>query len=190
MKREIDFKNGLLVSCNRSFKLSDLSTWPSLIIRSGTRSNWSHTALMIKLYGMVFVIDSDFGRGRNGVGITPWNEWIKTKKDIHIFDPNIPGQNGSDLVRRMLSVTGIANYDLKGLAAEAHKVLKGRFPESHNGDGADKAFYCSEYAGWALYVQEYWKYSPERLFSKRHQIWKNGQDVFLGRGDEVEWVRV
>lgn len=190
MKRQVDFKNGLLVSCNRRFNFSDLSTWPSLIIRGGTRSNWSHTALMIKLYGMVFVIDSDFGRGRNGVGITPWNEWVKTKKDIQIFDPNIVPQNGSNLVRRMLSVVGVARYDLKGLAAEARKVLKGSFPKSHNGNGADKQFYCSEYAAWALYVPEYWKYSPERLHSKRFNLWPNGQDVFLGNGENVEWVKV
>jgi hypothetical protein len=69
--------SGLILSCNKKFNWKDIKTYISLLIRLGNQSKWSHTARTIVLCDMLFVIDSDFGLGRNGVTITPWDEWRK-----------------------------------------------------------------------------------------------------------------
>ncbi len=182
--------SGYIISCNRGYNLRNIRTWLSLLIRLGNKSRWSHTARTILLHDTLFVIDSDLSAHRNGIGITPWHEWIKDKTEIHIFFPVADYKIRSEyrIDAKALAQCGVARYDVNGFKAQASKAIFGVWDGENDPERASKHFYCSEFVAWLYTLPSWWKLTPEDIYSKRKKLFPNSDDVYEGSGKDIDWI--
>lgn len=187
-------KSGLIISCNKKFNFRDIKTYLSLIIRLGTRSRWSHTARTIVLHNIVFVIDSDFGLGRNGIAITPWEEWRKNKNEVHVYDPrqfSLASVAASELIRKQdikaMLQCGVAKYDLRSFRFQMKKAITGEWQGDTEEGIASSQFYCSEFIAWICNVENWYKLTPDNLVTKRQNYFPQYQDLYVGPAANLEF---
>lgn len=189
---KVNYRNGLIVFSQKQFRLSDPKTWFSPIIRRLTKSMWSHAAILMKWHGEVFVIDSDFNFKRNGVGATPWSEWIKNHSHVCVFDPGVDAQDGVRFLRRVVSKVGVSKYDKHNFIEKGISALGGntptydRMPKYKH----EQAFQCAEYVAWCYEYPTFYDETPESLFSGRLDVFNNGFDIYLGVPQNIEWIRI
>lgn len=191
---QLEARSGLILSCNKKFNWRDLKTYTSLFIRLGNQSNWSHTARTILIHNILFVIDSDFGLGRNGIAITPWAEWRKNKNDLFVYDPI-----NASLVKRFdpnvivnqdkkaLTQCGVAKYDLNGFRYQIKKAITGHWEGETDEVAASSQFYCSEFVAWIYSVNKWFLMTPDNLVRKRSQIFPSHQDLYEGPANLLEF---
>lgn len=136
----------------------------SRLISFFTKSKVTHTALVIEIWGDLYIIDAQ----RNGVNLKPLSEWINHYKyEYTVSRPRfkIPQQEFND---RAMNFIGFPNYDFKGLLLiQPIYILTGKWLGKHTYN--DKRFYCSDYVGYCFepYVKgllsDYFKLSPKGL---------------------------
>lgn len=191
----LEARSGLILSCNKKFNWRDVKTYTSLFIRLGNQSNWSHTARTILIHNILFVIDSDFGLGRNGIAITPWEEWKKNKNDLFVYDPRIfrliPSKDyeaaiiGQD--KKALAQCGVAKYDLNSFGFQIKKAITGHWEGETDEVAASSQFYCSEFVAWIYSVNKWFLMTPDNLVRKRSQIFPNYIDLYEGPANQLEF---
>lgn len=189
-------RSGLILSCNKKFNWRDPKTYTSLLIRLGNKSKWSHTARTILIHNILFVIDSDFGIGRNGIAITPYEEWRKNKHDLHVYDPNqfaAPHFKSykQEIIKhqdiRALSQCGVAKYDLEGFRYQVKKAISGHWQGETDEVEASSAFYCSEFIAWICLVKDWYLRTPDNLVTKRQSFFPNYIDLYEGPAANLEF---
>lgn len=130
----------------------------SRLIKKATKSEFSHSALFIEIWGQPYVIDAQ----NDGVNVRPWNDWLE------MYDYKITVHRSSDLVnektfaQRALTRVGHTAYDFEGLLVrQPIELMTGKWIEK--GD-TEKKMYCSEYVAWVYGVEKAYKFSPQDLY--------------------------
>ena len=130
----------------------------SRMIKKATKSQFSHTALFIEIWGEPYVIDAQ----KDGVNLRPWNEWMK------VYDYEITAHRSSDLVnektfaQRALTKVGHTAYDFEGLLVrQPVELLTGEWVEKGN---KERKMYCSEYVAWVYGIEKAFRFSPQDLY--------------------------
>lgn len=134
----------------------------SKIIKKATNSEFSHTALFIRIWDRPYIIDAQ----KDGVNLRPFNEWIdKYNYDFRVYrSPNLV-QETSFAVRAMAKCGNTA-YDLEGLLLkQPFELITGKWNNRGEKKEGDK-MYCSEYVAWCYGWKESYKMSPKDLFNK------------------------
>ena len=192
---QLQAKSGLVLSCNKKFNFRNLKTYISLLIRLGNKSNWSHTARTILIYDILFVIDSDLGLGRNGIAITPWEEWRKNKHDLFVYDPfalSIGDPFKAEVIldqdKKALAQCGVATYDLNSFGYQIKKAITGHWQGETNEVRASSQFYCSEFIAWIYGVNKWYLMTPDNLVTKRKSIFPFSQDLYEGPASQLEFI--
>jgi hypothetical protein len=144
-------KTGDILHCSGKKLLSRL-------IKKFTKSEFSHTALFIEIWGQPYVIDAQ----KDGVNLRPWDAWMKQ------YDYDIVVHRSSDLVvektfaQRALTKVGHTAYDFEGLLVrQPVELATGEWVEK--GNTTDR-MYCSEYVAWVYGIEKAYRFSPQDLY--------------------------
>jgi len=154
-----DLRSGDVLHCTSNGILGKL-------IQKFTKSRINHTALVIEVWGELFIIDSQ----KDGTNPRPLSEWlIKYNYKYKIHRP----KNFSYREKyRAVSKWGHTPYDFSSLFIwQPLYILTGKW-HGRKAPGADNRMYCSEYVSWVFEIPNWWKLSPQEAFEKMNESGK------------------
>lgn len=135
----------------------------SRLIKRFTKSKISHTALVIRLHGSLFIADSQ----NDGTHLRPFDDWqrkYKYKFFVHRYR-GINAQSKGNLARiKALDKIGTTKYDFASLLwYHPRYLLTGKWKGKKKDEAANK-FYCSEFVAYCWSVPEWWTMHPQALY--------------------------
>jgi hypothetical protein len=174
-----ELKAGDIICCSTPFSIKSPISWLSAAIRKVSKSDWSHCAVAVSVWGRTFVSEAL----ATGIVLRPLEEWPRGC-NVCVMRPK-EAINEKDWCIRALSKVGHTGYDYGSLfwyqliyQLTGHWV--GRTAASKK---ADQKLYCSEYAGWLYKEQfpEWWRMSPSQIQSNS----KGFDYAFIGPASEL-----
>lgn len=125
------------------------------------RSRVNHTAFVIEIAGIIYVIDSD----AHGVNPKLLSKWIeKNNYKFYVSRPDSSVYNIDALTVKALSKAGVTNYDFGSLFIHQIKYqVTGKWSGRTN-SGAEKSMYCSEFVAWIFDLKFWYSLSPQDVF--------------------------
>ena len=133
----------------------------SKLIKKFTKSEFSHTALYLEIWGQPYVIDAQ----KDGVNVRPFEEWVKKYNYSYTISrsESLNDDQIKEICKRALSKTGHTAYDIESLILrQPWKLLTGKWKEVGN---TEEKMYCSEFVAWVYQIPNYFKMSPEDLYN-------------------------
>lgn len=151
--RKGELKSGDVLHCTSNGILGKL-------IRKFTKSRINHTALVIEVWGELFIIDSQ----KDGTNPRPFQEWV-TKYDYK-YKIHRPIVFSNKEKYRAVSKWGHTPYDFVSLFIwQPIYILTGKW-HGRKEPNADSKMYCSEYVSWVFELPNWWKLSPQAAFEE------------------------
>jgi hypothetical protein len=145
-------KTGDILHCRGRRLISKAIMW-------ATKSNVSHTALFVRLYGLPYVIDSQ----KDGTNLRPFDEWMEMYNYYFEISRPVKIENQGEFIKRALSKTGNTAYDLEGLLIrQPWKLITGKWKHKP-GKNQDEKMYCSEYVAWVYNFPNHNTLSPREV---------------------------
>jgi hypothetical protein len=147
-----NLKTGDILHCSGKRLLSKLIKW-------FTRSEFSHSALFIEIWGQPYIIDAQ----KDGVNVRPFSDW-KVKYAYTFIVHRAPEGDIDEqaLAKRALTKVGSTAYDIESLIArQPFELVTGKWKEK--GDTTER-MYCSEFVAWVYGVEKAYRMSPEDLY--------------------------
>lgn len=131
----------------------------SKMIMKSTKSKFSHTAIVLVVWGQVYIIDAQ----SNGVTPKPFEEWQKKYKyTIEVRRAPFPIDEQA-FYKKAMSKSGLTAYDWEGLLIkQPWKLITGSW--RHKGEKEDDKMYCSEFGAWCFDVVESYRMSPQDFY--------------------------
>lgn len=128
------------------------------LIKKFTKSQFSHSALFIEIWGQPYVIDAQ----KDGVNVRPWNEWVdKYGYDI-VVHRSVQEIDTKALAQRALTKVGHTAYDFEGLIIKQPiELLTNTW---HKKADETERMYCSEYVAWVYAISRSYRMSPKDLY--------------------------
>lgn len=132
----------------------------SRMIMRVSRSQWSHTAIVVESWGQLFIIDAQ----QNGVNARPYKEWVKQYGyDVEIARPINP-VHVEEFCKKAFGKIGHTRYDIASLFwHQPLYILTGKW-RGRTQDNALKKMYCSEFVGWMYELPNWWTLSPKQVY--------------------------
>lgn len=156
MKNSAHLSTGDVLHCQGERLISKL-------IRLFTKSRFSHTAICLRIEGVLFVADSQ----RDGTHLRPFDDWMKKysyKFEVMKLHTDTSGIYKASIKNRILDEIGTKSYDYWSLFwYHPRYILTGKWKGKRERKGADK-FYCSEFVSYCLDYDEWFKHDPQSLF--------------------------
>lgn len=153
-------KTGDVLHCRNNRILSRLIRW-------ATRSEWSHTAIFIEVWGQPCVIEAQ----ANGVNVKTFENWQKKYGYTYKVHRDMFIGNDKAFSKRAMSKAGVTGYDLVSLfIRQPWKIITGSWRKKPN--EGDK-MYCSEYVAWCHRIIGHYQMSPDDLheYLENHENW-------------------
>lgn len=133
-------------------------SWLSGSIRWATKSQFSHSALFVMVWGMPYIIDSQ----NEGTNLRPFDEWVSKYKYTYIVHRAPWEITERDLAIRALSKVGHTGYDFEGLILkQPWSLITGNYKKKRN---EEERMYCSEYVSWVYGISESYRMTPQDLY--------------------------
>lgn len=131
-------------------------------IRTLTKSEFNHTAFVIVIEDITFVIEAQ----GNGVNLKTYDSWIKEYNYSYILHryKYHNAEYGKFVRARALSKTGVTGYDIGSLTVFQPVYLLTNKWIGRTKEDAENRFYCSEFVAWVIGIEEFWKYNPDMLY--------------------------
>jgi hypothetical protein len=135
---------GDIINMFTPFSMKKPFSWLSFLIRKASKSTWSHSAVVIDIWGRTFICEAL----ATGIVVRPIEEWGEGAI-VSVSRPKEPVDKKEFSYRAMAQV-GHKGYDFSGLLwYQLLYQITGRWyghttASSHTTD----RFYCSEYAAW------------------------------------------
>lgn len=150
----IELEPGDILSCTSN-------GWLGKMIQLITKSRISHSALVIDIWGELYIIDSQ----KDGTNPRKLDDWMKRYSYKFQVHRPIDGKfNIKNIQKRALSKSGKTPYDFKSLLwFQPIYVLTGKWV-GHTHEFAEENMYCSEYVSWVYNIGRFWEKSPADLF--------------------------
>jgi len=146
-------KTGDLIFCNRDTLLSRIIRW-------FTKSEFSHVAVVIEVWGQLYIIDAQ----KDGVQLRRMDAWLKKYKYKDLRVGRRLGQlNEHAFAMRAMTKCGVTRYDIWSLIfRQPIHILTGKWIGKTKDDDL---MYCSDFAGWSHFIEDYEKMSPQDLYN-------------------------
>jgi uncharacterized protein YycO len=146
-----NLKTGDVLMCSSNRLISRLIKW-------ATKSEYSHAAIFIEVWGQPFVMDAQ----KDGINIRPWDAWMnKYNYEIEVlrtsskFDPK-------DLSLRAATKSGSTGYDFASLIwRHPVEIITGSWRQNSN---KERRMTCSEFVAWVYAINRSYKMSPQDLY--------------------------
>ena len=130
----------------------------SRLIKKFTKSQFSHTALFIEIWGQPYVIDAQ----KDGVNLRPWDAWQEEYDYDIIVSRSSSEFDSIAFSKRALTKVGNTAYDFEGLLLRhPWQLLTGRWDQKRD---PYERMTCSEYVMWAFGVEKAYRISPEAVY--------------------------
>lgn len=146
----------------------------SKTIRKMSDSKYSHSAMVIEIWGKFFIIDSQ----ARGTTIKTIEDW--TKKYQYLYSVSRPKYNIDDELKfRAMEKCGDTPYDYVSLLIyQPIYQLCGKWLGKKS-DNADRRMYCSEFISYVYKIPHYWSNSPQDVyeFCTKSNLYEN-YDIF------------
>lgn len=143
-------QSGDILHCTRKTLLS----W---IIKKLTRSQFSHTALFLRIEGIDFIIDAQ----KDGVNLRSFEQWMEKYKYKFLISRPLKHKE-AEIKSRAFSKIGVTAYDFQGLLIKSPlKLITGRWRKTKK--EYDKMF-CSEFVAWCFQREYAYHMSPQDLY--------------------------
>lgn len=127
----------------------------SRMIMWATKSNFSHTAVFLEIWGQPYIIEAQ----KNGVNVKTLEEWQKKYNYKYIVHRNPCLINTHRYSIRAMSIVGVTGYDfISLLLRQPLSLITGRWARERKPE--DK-MYCSEYAMWTHGVSGSKRMTPQ-----------------------------
>lgn len=128
------------------------------LIRKFTKSEFSHVALYVEVWGVSFVIDAQ----KDGIQFRMYSEWVdKYNYKVKVFrsDKDIDSKK---LSLRAATKAGFTGYDFESLILrQPFKLITGKWNEKKN---FEEVMTCSEFVAWVYSIHKSYRMSPEDLY--------------------------
>jgi hypothetical protein len=137
-------------------------------IKLFTKSDVTHTAVAIYIWGQLYIIDAQNG----GVFPRPFNTWMREYNyDFEVVrSPFLVHEE--NFAKRAMTMSG-SHYDreLFAIANPKEILFKQKLDQKFKGNGK---FICSEYAAWCHNIDDAFKFTPGELKDYRiKHDWKS-----------------
>lgn len=125
------------------------------------RSRINHTAFVIEIAGIIYIIDSD----AHGVNPKLLEHWMKKNNyKFYVSRPDPEHFDIDQLCIKALSQSGVTNYDFGSLFWHQIKYqLTGKWSGKTDIE-AEKRMYCSEFIAWVFSLKYWYSLSPQDVF--------------------------
>jgi len=134
----------------------------SRLIMRCTKSEWSHTALAIRIDGKLFIVDAQ----KDGVNLRPFELWDqKFNYEMLVCRSAQASYKYSHkyLMERALGKVGVTAYDFETLFIRyPWKLISGKW--RNRGDKEDDKMVCSEFIAWTYSIPNWFKMSPRNVY--------------------------
>jgi uncharacterized protein YycO len=145
-------KPGDILHCSGKKKLAK-------IIKAFTKSQFSHTALFIEIWGQPYIIDAQI----DGVNLRPWNEWADKYKYDFVVHRSANEIDTKALSMRALTKVGHTGYDFESLLfKQPIELFTNTWQQKKN---EQERMYCSEFVAWVYGVERSYRFSPEDMYN-------------------------
>jgi hypothetical protein len=146
-----ELKAGDILSCTGKSLLSKA-------IKKISKSKYSHTALVVEIWGQLFIIDSQ----SRGTTIKTIKDW--TKKYNYSYDISRPIEFTLEMKNRAIEKCGDTPYDFIGLIIfQPIMILTGKWL-GKRGKKADKKLYCSEFISYVFEMPNRYSNTPQDVY--------------------------
>jgi uncharacterized protein YycO len=144
-------KTGDVISCSGRRLISRL-------IKFFTKSEWSHTALYIEIWGQPYIIDSQ----KDGTNIRPFEKWIE-KYNYNFVVHRSPIEFDERIFSiKAISKVGSTPYDFYSLVLrQPWKLLTGKW--RYRGTKEKQRMFCSEFVAWVHEFDNFYSMNPKEL---------------------------
>ena len=151
LKKE-DLLTGDILHCTRNSVLGRLIRW-------FTKSEFNHSAIVVKAWGEVYVVDAQ----RKGVSSRPYDDWMKEFGYSYIVSrPPANIKNVPYFSKKVFSKVGTTAYDFTHLLLKhPHYIITGKWKGKKN--TTDKMV-CSEFVAWCWDFTDSHKITPQLLY--------------------------
>lgn len=151
--RKENLKSGDVLHCTSN-------GWLGKIIKKFTKSKINHTALVIEVWGEIFIVDSQKD-GTNLRSLDNWNKMFNYEYKI-----SRPYNFSVDLRNRVVSKIGATPYDFISLILwQPIYILTGKW-HGHTRKDAEDKMYCSEFVSWVYSLNNWWENSPQMVYEE------------------------
>jgi hypothetical protein len=127
-----------------------------------TKSEISHTALYLEIWGQPFIIDAQ----KDGTNPRPFFEWVR-KYDYKFIITRPPQHyDVNEISKKALSVSGITPYNVGDLILRFPiYILTGRWLKLKRSNNKKRKT-CGGFVSWVYNEPYYYKNSPSELYKK------------------------
>ena len=153
LKKE-DLLTGDILHCTRNSVLGRLIRW-------FTKSEFNHSAIVVKAWGEVYVVDAQ----RKGVSSRPYDDWMKEFGYSYIVSrPPTNIKNVPYFSKKIFSKVGTTAYDFTHLLLKhPWYLISGKWKGKQENDDRNRMV-CSEFVAWCWEFKDYFKITPQRLY--------------------------
>lgn len=152
---------GDIISMYTPFKWNKPFSWLSVMIRKISRSTWSHSAVVVDIWGRAFICEAL----ATGIVIRPIEEWGDGAV-VCVSRPKVPIDK-EEFSCKAMSKVGHTGYDYSSLLwYQLLYQITGRwYGHTTASKKTAKKLYCSEYASWLFepYFKDWFKTTPEMI---------------------------
>lgn len=148
---ENKIKSGDILFCTGKSLLSKL-------IMKFTKSNYSHAALAIEVWGEICIIDSQ----KDGTNLRLLKEWGKNYK--YKYDIVRPFSFTTEMKSRAIEKMGFTPYDFYSLVILQPLYLITKRWFGKRGEKAEKRMYCSEFVAYVFGIKDDFEMNPGGLY--------------------------
>lgn len=135
------------------------NTFVSKAIRKLTKSDYSHVALLMDVWGRKMVIDAQ----ANGVNLKSFEGW-KNKYQYEYIEIPVVTTEPKEIAKRAVSVIGVTAYDFPTLLfRHPYNMLTGKWKDKKN---EEEKMTCSEFVGYALGYKDSFKLTPQDIYKR------------------------
>lgn len=153
MKLNMQLQTGDILHCTGK-------SWLSRAIQKFTKSKINHTAVVVEVWGQIYVIDAQ----KNGVNPKPLEAWLREYEyKVIVARPNTgPKDIKAFSIRAFLKV-GLTGYDFNSLIfRHPFAILSGKWLRDK--DTNDKRMVCSEYVAWLYHIEKPYRITPDMIY--------------------------
>lgn len=143
-------QSGDVLSCSGT-------SWLARAIKKMTKSRINHTALVLEIWGELFIMDSQ----KDGTNPRRFEEW--TEKYKYEYRVHRPMSFSKEQKKKAISKSGTTPYDFSSLLWYQPRYLFTGKWKGKKGKKAEDRMYCSEYVSWVFNFEDWWANSPQRV---------------------------
>jgi hypothetical protein len=144
-------KSGDILCCKGHSILSKL-------IMRFTKSNFSHVALVLEIWGELCIVDAQ----RDGTNLRLFSEWEEKFK--YKFVAFRPKEFTNEMKNKAVKKMGFTPYDFISLFVYQPLYIITKKWLGKRGEEATKRMYCSEYAGYVFNLPNWWRKNPQNVY--------------------------